>query len=105
MASVNLTINKKHYQVACEAGQEKHLLALAENVQAKITSLGQDINKVEDEKLLLMASLLLADDLHEVQSKLNKKPQQQEIALDHLVQIIDHLTHHLEKLALRLEAL
>ena len=65
MAQVDITINGRDYSIACDDGQEDHLLRLGEYVDKKVAELVAEVGQVGDTRLLVMASLLVADDLSE----------------------------------------
>jgi len=67
MAHVNVTIAERTYRMACEDGQEEHLLGLAEQVNGHIEALRGNFGDVGDMRLVIMASLVLADETHEAQ--------------------------------------
>lgn len=72
MAQVNVTIAGRTYRMACDDGQEDHLLSLAEQVNGHVDHLRDSFGDVGDMRLLIMASLVLADDLHEARRKLDE---------------------------------
>ena len=63
MAQVSVTINGRRYQIACEDGQEAHLARLGAYVDKRIGELVASVGQVGDAQLLVMASLLIADEL------------------------------------------
>ena len=63
MASVEVSINGRFYRIACEDGQEERLIRLAGSVDEKVSSLVEQVGQVGDTRLLVMASLLIADEL------------------------------------------
>ncbi len=65
MAQVAVTINGREYLIACEDGEEEHLLELADYLGRTVTELIQSIGQVGEARLMLMAGLLLADELSE----------------------------------------
>ena len=65
MAQVEVTVNGRNYGIACDDGQEDHLIELAEFVDRKVSELVSAIGQVGDARLLVMASLLIADELSE----------------------------------------
>ncbi|MCB1492800.1 MAG: cell division protein ZapA [Rhodobiaceae bacterium] len=69
-AQVNVTIAGRTYRMACEAGQEDHLLGLADQVNGHIEHLRHEFGDVGDMRLLIMAALVLADELHETRRAL-----------------------------------
>lgn len=65
MAIVTLTINGRSYEVTCDDGQESHLTKLAEHIDDRVQELAAAVGQVGEARLLVMASLLLADELYE----------------------------------------
>ena len=63
MPQVTVLINSHEYEVACGDGQEKRTAELAAYVDSKVTSLVTAVGNVGDQRLLLLASLLLVDEL------------------------------------------
>jgi cell division protein ZapA len=71
MAQVDIDINGRSYSIACDDGQEEHLSELGGVVNDKVASLIASAGQIGDTRLLLMASLLIADDLADSIRKLN----------------------------------
>jgi cell division protein ZapA len=73
LAQLTVKINGYAYTVGCEDGQEAHLLAMAEEVDKRIASIKAIGPQSGEARLLALAALLLADELHdrtlEVQSR------------------------------------
>lgn len=63
MATVDVTVGGRQYQLACEDGQEGHLSAVAALVDAEARALSRQIGVVGEARLLLMAALMIADKL------------------------------------------
>jgi cell division protein ZapA len=63
MAQVTVLVNGRNYTLACEDGEEEHLTALANFIDSRVAELGKAIGQVGDARLMLMASLVVADDL------------------------------------------
>jgi cell division protein ZapA len=66
MAQVNVKINGFSYTVGCEDGQEPHLQAMATQVDSRIDSIKALGGNSGEVRLLLLASLLLADEIHDI---------------------------------------
>jgi cell division protein ZapA (FtsZ GTPase activity inhibitor) len=66
MAQVTVRINGYTYVLGCEDGQEGHLLAMAEQVEARIDSIKAMGGQNGEAKLLVLAALLMADELHDL---------------------------------------
>ena len=71
MAKVSVTINGRKYEIACDDGQEAHLSRLAQYVDKRVDELVAAVGQVGDARLLVMASLLVADELSEVYTELD----------------------------------
>jgi cell division protein ZapA len=69
MAQVTVTINGRDYRVACDDGQEDHLARLGAYVDDRIGELSAAVGQVGDARLLVMVSLMLADDLLDASPK------------------------------------
>ncbi len=65
MGQVAITLNDWTYRLVCDDGEEDRLVNLAQMVKAKIDTLRADVGHVGDERLMLMAALLIADELVE----------------------------------------
>ena len=63
MNHVNVTINGRQYRMACEDGQEAHLLKLAESLESRIGGLRGKFGEIGDARLTVMAALTVCDEL------------------------------------------
>ncbi len=70
MSQVEITINGRQYRVACEDGQEAHLTNLAAYFDGKMTSLVDEVGQIGDTSLMVMAGLLIADELSDANQEL-----------------------------------
>ncbi len=65
MPEISLTINERNYQMTCDDGQEEHLRKLASHLDERIQGLVGAVGQVGEGRLLVMASLMVADELFE----------------------------------------
>jgi cell division protein ZapA len=65
MAQVTIRINGYAYTVGCEDGQESHLEQMAAEIEQRINSIKAIGGQSGEARLLMLASLLLADELHD----------------------------------------
>jgi cell division protein ZapA len=65
MAQVNVTINGRQFRMACEDGQEGHLIELARDLDLRISGLRGKFGEIGDTRLTVMAALTVADELAE----------------------------------------
>ena len=116
MAQVNVTVNGRTYLISCEDGQEAHLLRLARYLDKRTTELVAAVGQVGDARLLVMVSLLIADELSDAYSEIKKlrsnpgpeveAQETSEEIKDYVSSLeMDMLAARLETLALRLESL
>ena len=113
MGQVAVTINGRSYEVACDDGQEDHLVRLASYIDKKVAELVTSVGQIGDTRLLVMSSLLLADELSEAYSELTSLrgdddeapdgPAPDSPANETLVAGIETLAQRVEDIAARLE--
>ena len=66
MPQVNVKINGYSYTVGCEEGQEQHLSAMSREVENRIDSIKALGSQSGEARLLVLAALLMADELHDL---------------------------------------
>lgn len=71
MGQVAVTMNGRTYRLRCGDGEEARLLALANHVKGKVEQLTSEFGQVGEDRLLLMASLLVADELFDARERLS----------------------------------
>jgi cell division protein ZapA len=76
MAQVGVTINGRQFRMACEDGQEDHLLALARQLDGRIEELRTKFGEIGDTRLTVMAALTIADELGEMNTRLARLEQE-----------------------------
>lgn len=72
MAQVTATIAGRNFRLACEDGQEEHLLALAAEVDGRIAELRQRFGEIGDTRLTVMAALMVADEVSEARAQIRR---------------------------------
>jgi cell division protein ZapA len=65
MSQVSVTINGRQFRMACEDGQEGHLMNLARELDNRIGSLRNKFGEIGDTRLTVMAAITVADELSE----------------------------------------
>ena len=73
MSEVTVTINRRTYRISCDDGQENQLRDLAGEVDARIKELVDTMGQIGDERLLVMASLILADEGKEAIDEIGRR--------------------------------
>jgi cell division protein ZapA len=69
MAQVTVTIDGKQYRMACDEGQEEHLTELAGRFDQYVTHLKQSFGEIGDQRLTVMAGIMVMDELSELQRR------------------------------------
>lgn len=69
MAQVNVTIDGKTYRMACDEGQESHLEMLAARLDRYVAHLKEGFGEIGDNRLTVMAGIMVMDELVELQKK------------------------------------
>ena len=118
MGQVNVTVNQRSYTVACGDGEEEHLIELAKYLDKRVKELTEAVGQVGDARLLLMAGLLICDDLSDALDK-TKELKEELIVLnaqgvdaqaassqteENIANILVNSAKRIEDMAIRLEA-
>jgi len=85
MSQVAITLNGRTYRLECDDGEEAHLLSLSELVGKHIEKLKGKFGQIGDDRLMLMAALMIADDYMEVRRQLDEI-EQEKISADEIIQ-------------------
>ena len=72
MSQVNVTISGKTYRMACDDGQEDHLIQLGERLDQTIDMLRERFGEIGDQRLTVMAAITLADQYSETERRLHQ---------------------------------
>ncbi len=72
MAQVSVTINGRQFRMACEDGEEEHLLALARELDTRISGLRTKFGEIGDTRLTVMAAITVADELAEAAQRIKR---------------------------------
>lgn len=69
MSQVSVNIGGRAYRLACNPGEEAHLVSLARALDEKIASMRGAFGEIGDQRLTVMAALTLADEASEERRK------------------------------------
>jgi len=72
MSQVSVTINGRQFRMACEDGQEGHLMNLARELDTRIEGLRAKFGEIGDTRLTVMAALTIADSLAETGARIKR---------------------------------
>jgi cell division protein ZapA len=109
MAQVSLTVNGRPFAVTCDDGQEARIRRLGEYVDAKVAEFVRSVGQVGEARLLLLAALVIADELAEATEALREERSgvhdaAASTAVDAAASGIHGLAQRVEALAARLES-
>ena len=74
MAQVIITINYREYPISCDNGQEIQIMKLGRLLDEKAKSLTSALGHINENQLLAMDGLLLADELSELKKTVSSAP-------------------------------
>jgi cell division protein ZapA len=69
MAQVTVTIDGKAYRMACDEGQEEHLIDLAQRFDRYVLHLKESFGEIGDQRLTVMSGIMVMDELAELQKR------------------------------------
>jgi len=72
MSQVSVTINGRQFRMACEDGQEGHLMNLARDLDVRIEGLRKKFGEIGDTRLTVMAAITVADELSEAGQRIKR---------------------------------
>jgi cell division protein ZapA len=72
MSQVSVTINGRQFRMACEDGEEEHLMALAHELDTRISGLRSKFGEIGDTRLTVMAAITVADELAEAAERIKR---------------------------------
>lgn len=72
MSQVSVTINGRQFRMACEDGQEGHLMNLARELDSRIDGLRTKFGEIGDTRLTVMAAITVADELSEAGQRIKR---------------------------------
>jgi cell division protein ZapA len=96
VAQLTIKINGYAYTVGCDDGQEQHLQQMAAEVESRIDSIKALGGQSGEARLLVLASLLMADELYDLritlgnlQAELSRLPQTEQDTRRRLARLAD----------------
>ena len=112
MAQVVVQVNDRPYTMQCSDGEERHLQELARLLDGEVARIKQSVGPVGDIRVLLMAGLMVADQLaearrriEELEDQINGLRESRMSAVNQGRSIEDQMAERLNSAAKRLEAL
>jgi cell division protein ZapA len=108
MPTVEIMVNGRRHAMQCGEGEEQRLKRLAAYVDRRVSDLARGAMQVGDSRLLIMASIMVADELSDafdeikrlqsmVEERSNTSEQQAATAVERVAQQLDAIAAQLEK--------
>lgn len=72
MGQVAVTINGRTFRLRCGDGEEGRLMTMATMVKQRVDNLVSEFGNVGDDRLMLMAALMIADELLDARDMLDE---------------------------------
>ena len=72
MGQVSVTLNGRTYRLECGEGEEAHLIELAEYLGTHVDVVKRKFGQVGDDRLILMASLQVMDELWDLRRQMQE---------------------------------
>ena len=73
MPEVKIEIGGRRFEVACQPGEEDYLISAATALNEEASNIGQQLGRLSESRMLLMAGLMLADQMVDFKDKLAKR--------------------------------
>jgi len=73
MGQVGVPVNGRSYTITCDDGQEPRIRRLAQYVDAKVGEFVASVGQVGEARLLLLAALVIADELSDANDALERE--------------------------------
>lgn len=70
MSQVTVIVNGRTYRLMCGPGEESRLTDLADHIRQRIDDLSYEFGNAGDERLLLMAAIMITDELWDTKARL-----------------------------------
>ena len=72
MPEVEIEVGGRRFEVACQPGEEDYLISAATALDKEASSIGDQLGRLSESRMLLLAGLMLADQAGNLKEKLAK---------------------------------
>ena len=86
MAQVTVVVNGRSFRMGCRDGEEARVQELAAEIDAHVQALRGGTRAVQDDRLFLMAAIMMADQLWEAREEIQKLRQVGESRAYHVIE-------------------
>ncbi|WP_350335172.1 cell division protein ZapA [Coralliovum pocilloporae] len=99
MSQISVQINGKSYRMACDDGQEDHLVGLARKFDGYISQLKEVFGEIGDQRLTVMAGIMVTDELSEMQRQISGLEAELSALRDARTAVVERFEGHEQRLA------
>ena len=104
MPEISININGRHYPITCEEGEEEHINRLGRYIDKRVKDLARNVGQIGEAHLLVMTSLVVADELSEANDRARAAGEEAvNAAADDLVERLDRAAIAVKGVASQLE--
>ena len=104
MPEISININGRQYPITCEEGEEEHITRLGRYIDKRVKDLARNVGQIGEAHLLVMTSLVIADELSEANDRARAAGDEAvNAAADDLVERLDRATIAVKGVASQLE--
>nr|WP_321360450.1 cell division protein ZapA [uncultured Hyphomonas sp.] len=100
MAKADIILRGRNYSIACAPGQEARIVALSQQLDARVKHIASAVGDIGEDRLLLITALALLDELDSARRTDGASPAAEQKAADAMAAVSDRI----EALAARLES-
>lgn len=105
MSEVAVTVNGRSFKIACDDGQEPRIRRLAQYVDARVAEFVRSLGQVGEARLLLLAALVIADELSDANEALQQERSRGRAANSEAVAAADAAASGVHGIAQRIESI
>jgi cell division protein ZapA len=105
MSQVSVTVNGHPYKISCDDGQEPRIRRLAQYVDARVGEFVRNVGQVGEARLLLLAALVIADELSDANEALQQEESRYRAAEIEAGDAADGAANGIHGIAQRIEAI
>lgn len=112
MSQLDIQINGRTYNIACDDGQEEHLKKLATFFGDRVEELAGTLGQIGDARLMLMTGLMIADEMSDAYAEIDelkaelaalKKANADTSVEEKSAEVIGSMAARIEAIAIKLE--